>query len=367
MPCRSSFARELSSSNSRSDPSSGSTSSSSRRASSVLGDRARRERRREQHVVQRDGATPALARVLGRGKQLLRVAVRDDQLAFGVGQQDRVGDGVDDAVEQHPLLARLGQRLPAQEPRDLLGEQTGQPDDVRRGARVPRCSTSSSPCAMGVVVGPQRDRVKAARRPATGTTAADRRSRSASTAVQRLHERDAPSSSRVTTKSTMALLETPCSATSSSWGRSGSATATTACFTPVCAASQSMARRADTWRSTLDSRNSARRELRFRLDTRDRHGARDGRVHGLPFAAFPRRDRCRLRPTLVPGPGRPGGAARPLLVAASSARSATFSAMTFWCARQLALRRGHRRAPGRPLRSTSGTYRSTRRRRAPRR
>ena len=80
-----------------------------------------------------DGAAPALARFLGRGEQLLRVAVRDDQLAFGVGQQDRVGDGVDDAVEQHPLLTEsgLGQQLTAQQTRDLLAERA--PDPQRLG------------------------------------------------------------------------------------------------------------------------------------------------------------------------------------------------------------------------------------------
>ncbi len=76
-----------------------------------MGHGARRERGRKKHVVQAHRAAPALARVFRRGKQLFRVGVGDDQLAFGVGQQDRVGDGVDDAVEQHPLLPepRLGQ------------------------------------------------------------------------------------------------------------------------------------------------------------------------------------------------------------------------------------------------------------------
>ncbi len=59
----------------------------------------------------------------------------------------------------------------------------------------------------------------------------------------------------------MALLETLCSATSCNCEPFGSRIATTACVTPVCAASQSMARRADAWTSTLDSRNSARLSL----------------------------------------------------------------------------------------------------------
>jgi hypothetical protein len=79
-------------------------------------DRAGRERRGEQHVVQRRRAAPALACFLRRRKQLFGVAVRDDQLAFCVGKQDRVGDGVDDAVQQHPLLPEAGlcQQLAAQ-------------------------------------------------------------------------------------------------------------------------------------------------------------------------------------------------------------------------------------------------------------
>ena len=95
-----------------------------------LADGAGRQRRGEQHVVQRGGAPPALARFFGRREQLLRVAVGDDQLAFGVGQQDRVGDGVDDAVEQHPLLAeaRLGEELAAEQPRDLLAERAPEPE-----------------------------------------------------------------------------------------------------------------------------------------------------------------------------------------------------------------------------------------------
>ena len=56
-------------------------------------------------LLRRNGAPPAFARVFGSGEQLLGVRVRDDQLAFGVGEQDRIGDGVDDAVEQHPLLS----------------------------------------------------------------------------------------------------------------------------------------------------------------------------------------------------------------------------------------------------------------------
>ena len=99
-------------------------------------DGARRQRRREEHVVQRGGAAPALARFFRRGEQLLGVAVRDDQLAFGVGQQDRVGDRVDDAVEQHPLLAeaRLGEELAAEQARHLLAERARPATSFRRSS-----------------------------------------------------------------------------------------------------------------------------------------------------------------------------------------------------------------------------------------
>ena len=87
------------------------------------------------------------ARFLGRREQLFRVAVGDDQLAFGVGQQDRVGDRVDDAVQQHPLLAeaRLGEQLAAQQARDLLPERAAEPGGLG-SIWGPRCSlTRSSP------------------------------------------------------------------------------------------------------------------------------------------------------------------------------------------------------------------------------
>ena len=73
--------------------------------------------------------------------------VRDDQLAFGVGQQDRVGDGVDDAVEQHPLLpeARLGEQLAAQQPRDLLAERRAPARAFRHRSSGPTPLTSSRP------------------------------------------------------------------------------------------------------------------------------------------------------------------------------------------------------------------------------
>ena len=82
-------------------------------------DRLARERRRQQHVVHAHGAAPALALLFRRREQRQRARVGDQQPALGVGQQNRVGDRVDDAVEQRalaPLLAiAVGERLLAEE------------------------------------------------------------------------------------------------------------------------------------------------------------------------------------------------------------------------------------------------------------
>ena len=141
VPSRGSSTVVLSTSNSRSEPSLGSTSSSSR-ASGGRFDRGARQRRREQHVVQLDGAPAALALLLGRGKQLLGARVGDDQPAFGVGEQNRVGDGVDDREEQRALAPQLadllGEAAAAADLLDLLAEHGRQPADVggRTGARA---------------------------------------------------------------------------------------------------------------------------------------------------------------------------------------------------------------------------------------
>src|SRR6185436_172169 len=80
-------------------------------------DRLGRERRREEHVVERDRAAPAFALLLAREEQLLGARVGDQQLAVGVGEQNRVGDRVDDRREQRalvrepPLGAYLGRPL----------------------------------------------------------------------------------------------------------------------------------------------------------------------------------------------------------------------------------------------------------------
>ena len=135
VPSRGSSTVVLSTSNSRSEPSLGSTSSSSR-ASGRRFDGGARQRRREQHVVQLDGAPAAFALFLGRRKQLLGARVRDDQPSFGVGQQNRVGDRVDDGEEQRALAPQLadflGEAAAAANLLDLLAEHRREPADVGR-------------------------------------------------------------------------------------------------------------------------------------------------------------------------------------------------------------------------------------------
>jgi hypothetical protein len=105
LPCLGSSVIVLRSSKTRSDPSIGLTSSSSRRAAGFL-DRLARQGRRQQHVVHADRTAPAFAFFLGRREQHQRPAVRDEQPAFNVGEQNRVAHRVDDAVQQ-PAFAAL--------------------------------------------------------------------------------------------------------------------------------------------------------------------------------------------------------------------------------------------------------------------
>ena len=89
-------------------------------------DRLAGERRREQHVVHPHGAPAAFTLLLRRREQREGARVRDQQPPFGVGQQNRVGDGVDDAVEQRALATlfavAFGQRLLAEDLMELLAE-----------------------------------------------------------------------------------------------------------------------------------------------------------------------------------------------------------------------------------------------------
>ena len=141
MPCRSSFARELG-----------------------LSDGVRGKRRGEQHVVQRNSATPSLAGLLRRGKQFLRVQIRDNQLPLGVGHQNRVGDGVDDAVEEHPLLPEscFCQGRPADETSYLATEQPRRPGDVRVDFRTVATDEEETLSAV-IVFRAQRNRVEGCR------------------------------------------------------------------------------------------------------------------------------------------------------------------------------------------------------------
>src|SRR4029079_6017318 len=94
-------------------------------------DRLARQRRRQQHVVHAHGAAAAFAFFLRRREQRQRARLRDQQAALGVGQQNRVGDGVDDVVEERALAAlapiALDQGLLAQDLIELLAEDCREP------------------------------------------------------------------------------------------------------------------------------------------------------------------------------------------------------------------------------------------------
>ena len=117
-------------------------------------DRGARQRRREEHVVQLDGAAASLALLLARRKQLLGARVGDDQPTLRVGQQDRVGDRVDDREEQRalaPELAQLlGQAAAAANLIELLTEYGRQPADVAGDRRPGRQQQQAD--GLGVVL-----------------------------------------------------------------------------------------------------------------------------------------------------------------------------------------------------------------------
>ena len=123
---------EVSSSNSRSEPSSGSTRITSRAAGSLPFDEPSGERRREEQVVDLDGAAPSFAFFGANREQLLGAQVADDQLARFVGQQNRVGDRVDDAVEQVPLAidAGIGGDVAQPQRLELLAQHLREPQHV---------------------------------------------------------------------------------------------------------------------------------------------------------------------------------------------------------------------------------------------
>ena len=95
-------------------------------------DEASGERRRKKQVVDLDGAAPSFTFLRANREQLLRAQVADDQLAGIVGQQNRVGDRVDDAVEQVPLPidAGVGRDIAQAQGLKLLAENLGEPQDV---------------------------------------------------------------------------------------------------------------------------------------------------------------------------------------------------------------------------------------------
>ena len=71
-------------------------------------ERRSRQRRRKKHVVQLHRAPASFADVLGSGEQQLGARVRDDELPFQIGEQDRIGGRIDDVEQQRMLAAKPG-------------------------------------------------------------------------------------------------------------------------------------------------------------------------------------------------------------------------------------------------------------------
>ena len=101
-------------------------------------DRDPRQRRREQHVVQFDRAAASFALFFAGRKQLLGARVGDDQTTLGVGQQNWIGDRVDDREEQRAFPAKLahfvGEAAAAANLIELLTKYGRHPVDIGSGA-----------------------------------------------------------------------------------------------------------------------------------------------------------------------------------------------------------------------------------------
>ncbi len=108
-----------------------------------------------------DCPAPAFTRIFRRRKQLLGVRVRDDQLAFRVREQDGIGDGVDDAVQEHALLseARFRQRITAHQARRLPGQHGRDPVHFRPDFRCRRARQQQTERRLRIV-GAKRDGVE---------------------------------------------------------------------------------------------------------------------------------------------------------------------------------------------------------------
>ena len=140
LPCRGSSVTVLSSSNTRSEPSTGLTSSSSRRVAPVSSIALLDSADDSSMLFMRTAPRrPSLSSSDAVNSVSARAFAISSRPSVSV-EQNRVGDGVDDAVEQRPLAPLLaiavGQRLLPEDLIELLAEDGGEPVQLRaeRGA-----------------------------------------------------------------------------------------------------------------------------------------------------------------------------------------------------------------------------------------
>src|SRR4030095_5678168 len=104
----------------------------------TTGNRGASQCRREMQVVQFDGMPAPFARALRPGEELLRSRVAAQQLALGIGQENRVADGVDDRKQQPSLAlqATVASRMARSHARQLDSEDTCEPRQHPVGSSV---------------------------------------------------------------------------------------------------------------------------------------------------------------------------------------------------------------------------------------
>src|SRR5262249_2843097 len=95
--------------------------------------RVARERRGEEPVVQRDGATTTFALLFFPSEVELGARVRDDEAPFGIREEDRIGNGLEDALEERALAIEASLR--AREHADLPEVTELPPEHAEQPAR----------------------------------------------------------------------------------------------------------------------------------------------------------------------------------------------------------------------------------------